>query len=149
MLTPAGPKVLEYNVRFGDPSARCWCRGSRVISSSSRESAAGDLVTTVELSDTACVGVVLAAEGYPPAPDRKGDVITGLDDAGATTACRLPCRLREQRERPGRDQRRPRPDGHGRRRRHRAARDRAYAAAAEISWPGVHYRHDIGSQALS
>ena len=29
------------------------------------------------------------------------------------------------------------------------ARDRAYAAAAEISWPGVHYRRDIGAQALS
>ncbi len=28
------------------------------------------------------------------------------------------------------------------------ARDRAYAAAAEISWPGVHYRRDIGAQAL-
>jgi phosphoribosylamine--glycine ligase len=30
-----------------------------------------------------------------------------------------------------------------------AARSRAYAAAAEISWSGVHYRRDIGAQALS
>ena len=30
-----------------------------------------------------------------------------------------------------------------------AARDRAYAAAAEISWPGVHYRRDIAAQAVS
>ena len=29
------------------------------------------------------------------------------------------------------------------------ARDRAYAAAADISWPGFHYRRDIGAQALS
>jgi phosphoribosylamine--glycine ligase len=31
----------------------------------------------------------------------------------------------------------------------RSARDRAYAAAAEISWPGVHYRRDIAAQALT
>src|SRR5207247_11012120 len=44
-------------------------------------SGGGDLATPIELSATACVGVVLAAGGYPPAPERKGDVVAGLDRA--------------------------------------------------------------------
>lgn len=151
MLTPDGAKVLEYNVRFGDPETQVLVpRIASDLFVHLAESAAGDLSTPVVLYDTACVGVVLAAEGYPPAPDRKGDVITGIERAeshegavvfhAGTVA-----------------------DDHGQVVTNGGrvltvtavgtdvgeARDRAYAAAAEISWPGVHYRHDIGAQALT
>ncbi len=82
MLTPAGPKVLEYNVRFGDPE--CQVLMSRLQ---------GDLVEImlatgsrgldkVDLSfrPGAAVCVVLAAQGYPDNP-RTGQVITGIDEA--------------------------------------------------------------------
>jgi phosphoribosylamine--glycine ligase len=151
MLTPGGTKVLEYNVRFGDPE--CQVLVPRLASDlfvHLSESAAGDLATPIELTDTACVGVVLAAGGYPPAPDRKGDVISGLDRADAHDNVVV-------------FQSGTAPDGEGRIVTNGGrvltvtatgagvaeARDRAYAAAAEISWPGVHYRRDIGAQALS
>ncbi len=151
MLTPDGPKVLEYNVRFGDPE--CQVLVPRLASDlfvHLSESAGGALTTPIELSDVSCVGVVLAAGGYPPAPDRKGDVITGIDRAeGAEGVVVFHAGTAHD------------DDGHvvtngGRVLTVAAvgagigeARDRAYAAAAEISWPGVHYRRDIGAQALS
>jgi phosphoribosylamine---glycine ligase len=149
MLTADGPKVLEYNVRFGDPE--CQVLVPRLRSDlflHLAESAAGVLETPIELSDTACVGVVLASGGYPPAPERTGDVIEGLDRAAGHEGVEVFHSGTAS------------ADGNvvvnggrvltvtavgagvG------AARDRAYAAAAEISWPGVHYRRDIGSQAL-
>ncbi|MDQ1435802.1 MAG: phosphoribosylamine---glycine ligase [Actinomycetota bacterium] len=150
MLTPDGAKVLEYNVRFGDPE--CQVLVPRLASDlfvHLSESAAGELRTPVELSAAACVGVVLAAGGYPPAADRKGDVITGLDAAGRHEGVVVFHSGAATNERGsivtnggrvltvtalGADVAR--------------ARERAYTAAAEISWPGVHYRRDIGAQAL-
>jgi phosphoribosylamine--glycine ligase len=114
------------------------------------ESAAGDLATPIRLSATSCVGVVLAAAGYPPAPDRKGDVVAGLDRAGAHEGV-LVFHSGTAHD----DQGRVVTNG-GRVLTVTAvgadvaqARARAYAAAVEISWPGVHYRRDIGAQALS
>jgi phosphoribosylamine--glycine ligase len=143
--------VLEYNVRFGDPE--CQVVVPRLASDlyvHLRESAAGKIETPVVMRDDACVGVVLAAEGYPPAPDHKGDVISGLDAAAAhedvvvfhaSTATDADGRVVTNGGRVlavvGRG-----PDV-------AAARDRAYAAVAEISWPGVHYRRDIAAQALT
>ena len=100
MLTPDGPKVLEYNVRFGDPE--CQVLVPRLASDlyvHLRESAAGQLATTMRAgARRACVGVVLAAEGYPPAPARKGDVIDGLDAAAAHDGVhRVPRRHRDRR----------------------------------------------------
>ena len=90
MLTPEGPKVLEYNVRFGDPE--CQVVVPRLASDlfvHCRESAAGVARDADRARrTTSCVGVVLAAEGYPPAPDRRGDVIAGLDGPARTTASR-------------------------------------------------------------
>ncbi len=150
MLTPAGTKVLEYNVRFGDPETQVLVpRLASDLFVHLAESAAGDLVTPIALSDSACVGVVLAAGGYPPAPDRKGDVINGLEEAGRHDGV-VVFHSGTAHD----DQARVVTNG-GRVLTVTAvgadvvqARDRAYAAAAEISWPGVHYRRDIGSQAL-
>ena len=83
MLTPDGPKVIEYNVRFGDPE--CQVVAPRLASDLAvhcMEAATGRLETKVAFADDACVTVVLAAEGYPTAP-RTGDVISGLDAAAA------------------------------------------------------------------
>ena len=109
-----------------------------------------DLATPIELSATSCVGVVLAARGYPPAPARKGDVISGLDRTDTHDGVVV-----FQSGTAYDDQGRVVTSG-GRVLTVTAvgadvgeARDRAYAAATEISWPGVHYRRDIGAQALS
>jgi len=90
MLTPDGPKVIEFNVRFGDPEAQ-------VVLPLLSEPLAPMLVAAAEgrLADSrfptpdsrlptpdfrqVSVGVVLAAHGYP-GDVRSGDVITGLDE---------------------------------------------------------------------
>jgi phosphoribosylamine--glycine ligase len=81
MLTPAGPKVLEFNVRFGDPETQVVLpRLVGDLCALLAEVAAGHLVTTPRFVDDAAVCVVLASEGYPEA-SRTGDVIDGLDEA--------------------------------------------------------------------
>jgi phosphoribosylamine--glycine ligase len=81
MLTPDGPKVIEYNVRFGDPEAQVVLpRLTSDLAGLLADAAAGDLTSVPTFSDDAAVTVVLASEGYPESP-RSGDVITGLDEA--------------------------------------------------------------------
>jgi phosphoribosylamine--glycine ligase len=83
MLTPDGPKVLEFNVRFGDPEAQVvLTRLEGDLTGLLAEAAAGALRTRARFTDEAAVIVVLAAEGYPESP-RTGDVIGGLDRAGS------------------------------------------------------------------
>jgi phosphoribosylamine--glycine ligase len=83
MLTAEGPKVIEYNVRFGDPEAQVVLpRLTSDLAELLAQAAAGELVDTPTFTDDAAVTVVLAAEGYPESP-RGGDPITGLDVAGA------------------------------------------------------------------
>ena len=81
MLTPEGVKVLEYNVRFGDPEAQVVLpryRGDLAVLLA--EAAAGELRSEPAAVDDACVCVVLAAAGYPAGP-RPGDVISGIEEA--------------------------------------------------------------------
>jgi phosphoribosylamine--glycine ligase len=83
MLTADGPKMLEYNVRFGDPE--CEVVVPRLLTDLGelcRAAAAGDPLPEIRFTGEACVTVVLASEGYPTAP-RTGDVIDGLADAAA------------------------------------------------------------------
>ena len=82
MLTPGGPKVLEYNVRFGDPECQVLMRRLKSDLVSVLEAACTRRLDeiTIEWERGPAVCVVLAAKGYPDAP-RKGDVIDGLDDA--------------------------------------------------------------------
>ena len=83
MLTPEGTKVLEYNVRFGDPECQVVLpRLASDLAAHCSEAATGRLTTPVQFLHNACVTVVLASEGYPAAP-RTGDVITGLAEAAA------------------------------------------------------------------
>ena len=85
MLTPDGPKVIEFNVRFGDPEAqvvmplidghlrRCCKRRLKAVCPAIPDFAG------LAGSRQVAVGVVLAAHGYP-GDVRTGDVIHGLDD---------------------------------------------------------------------
>ncbi len=147
MLTLKGPKVLEYNVRFGDPECQAVVpRLASDLAVHCMEAAEGRLVTPVAVREDACVTVVLASEGYPVSP-RTGDVIEGLDEADAlddvavfhagTSAA--DGRIRTSGGRVlavsalGSDI--------------AAARSLAYAAADLIEWPGVQYRRDIAEAA--
>src|SRR5436190_4066522 len=150
MLDPVkGPRVLEYNVRFGDPECQVVVpRLASDLYAHCLESADGRIETKVVLDDVACVGVCLASAGYPPGPDHVGDVIEGLAAAAAVPGVEVfhaGTKLVDGRvttnggrvltvSATGPDL--------------AAARDRAYAAAARISWPGLHYRRDIAAQAL-
>ena len=82
MLTADGPKVIEYNVRFGDPECQVVLPRLAVDLAEVVYAAASGATPEVRFSDDACVTVVLASEGYPASP-RTGDVIEGLDAASA------------------------------------------------------------------
>jgi phosphoribosylamine--glycine ligase len=148
MLTPAGPKVLEYNVRFGDPEAQVVLpRLAGDFAQLCHDAASGREVKA-SFSDDACVTVVLATEGYPVAP-RPGDVITGLEAAEQVPGVTVFHAGTAERDgvlvtAGGRvlDVTAVGPSL-------AEARERAYAAAALITWPGVQYRRDIGAGAAT
>lgn len=80
MLTPEGPRVLEYNARFGDPEAQVvLCRMKNDIMDVVDACIDGTLdKTELQFEENAAVCVVLASEGYPVAYE-KGFEITGLE----------------------------------------------------------------------
>jgi phosphoribosylamine--glycine ligase len=80
MLTANGPKVLEFNCRFGDPETQALLpRLESDLLELLWAAARGEaLPATVEWRPGAAVGVVMASRGYP-ASSSKGDVISGLD----------------------------------------------------------------------
>jgi len=85
MLTAAGPKVLEFNCRFGDPETQAVLPRLRSdllqLCLDSREPG-GLSGVDAEFGNDWAVTVVLASAGYP-ASSSKGDVISGLDEAAA------------------------------------------------------------------
>lgn len=148
MLTPAGPKVIEFNVRFGDPETQVvWPLLTGPVAETLRAAARGDLRgCRVDMAPGACVGVVLAAPGYPAAPV-TGQPISGADgDLGPdVTVFHAGTAIR--------DGRLVATGGRvltvvARGATHREAMDRAYAALAGISFDGMHYRTDIGRAAV-
>jgi phosphoribosylamine---glycine ligase len=81
MLGADGPRVLEFNVRFGDPETQALLPRLRsdLVELALRTAHAGGLEgVELEWDPRAAVTVVLASAGYPGEP-RIGDVITGLD----------------------------------------------------------------------
>jgi len=89
MLTPDGPRVIEFNARFGDPETQCVLpRLDEDLVAVLQAAADGRLEERpLQLSDDPCVVVILAAAGYPGTP-RAGDVIDGLD-AAAAVGCQV------------------------------------------------------------
>ena len=146
MFTPSGPRVLEYNVRFGDPETQVVLpRLTSDLGELLAAAAAGRLGPEPTFDDGAAVAVVCASEGYPTSP-RTGDRISGLDAAaqvagvtvfaagvGADSDCALVTAGGRVLTVTGRG---PTVD---------EARHRAYEAVAEISWPGMCHRTDIAA----
>lgn len=136
VLTDEGPKVLEFNVRLGDPE--CQAVLPRMTS---------DLVdvlegATPEWTDVSTVNVVMAAHGYPTAPE-KGDEIRGLNGDFDDVIVFHAGTVAEGRKLFVNGGRVLNVVGMGPT--VDSARDRAYAAVERISWPGVQYRRDIAS----
>jgi phosphoribosylamine--glycine ligase len=149
MLTRSGPKVIEFNVRFGDPEAQVvlpLVEGD--LSGALAAAAAGDLRGhSLRLAPACAVGVVLASGGYP---DRfqTGKPIEGLDAAAAVPGVLLfhagtaLC-----------DGRLVTAGGRvltvvARAATHAAAMARAYQAVGHIRFDGMHARTDIGRKAV-
>jgi phosphoribosylamine--glycine ligase len=148
MLTEAGPKLIEFNVRFGDPECQAlMLRAEGDMLATLAACARGNLdTTTIRLRDEASVVVVMAARGYPGAY-AKGTVIEGLEDAAALPGARV--FHAGTREEGGRVL----ADG-GRVLGIAAtgatvgeARARAYAAVDAVRWPEGFCRRDIAARA--
>jgi len=145
MLTADGPKVLEYNVRFGDPETEVVVpRLTTDLGALCRSAAAGEKLPDITFADDACVTVVIASEGYPAEP-RTGDAIDGLDAAAEVDGAIV---FHAGTRRDGNVIR----TAGGRvlavsaiGETVEAARARAYEAAERISWPGAQYRRDIAA----
>lgn len=147
MLTADGPKVLEYNVRFGDPECQVVLpRLATDLGALCLASARGEALPPVEFVDDACVTVVLATEGYPISP-RKGDVIEGIEDAETIDGVSV-FHAGTSRNTDGAlvtaGGRVLAVTGVGPT--IADARSVAYAGAKRITWPGVQYRGDIAAR---
>ncbi len=151
MLTADGPKVLEFNVRFGDPEAQVVLprlSGDCDLAVLLREAADGRLRSQPRFAGEAAVTVVCASEGYPASP-RSGDRIEGLEAARAVEGVTVYCAGVAA-------------DGAGGlvtaggrvldvtavAPTLAEARDRAYLAVSRLSWPGMQYRTDIAAAPL-
>ena len=150
MLTPSGPKMLEYNVRFGDPECQVvTTRLRNDLAQILAEAAAGDVRTQPEYGDDALVNVVCAAAGYPQSP-RKGDVITGIADAEALEGVTVFCAGVAHNDAGdlvtagGRVL-----NVVGRGATIAEARDRAFAGVSRIHFEGMHVRRDIAAKAAA
>ena len=143
MLTPDGPKIVEYNVRLGDPDGQVvLLRFDGDLASLLYEAAIGELTTTPSFVDDAAVLLVLASGGYPVEPYDTGHAIEGYDDAAALDGVTV----LDAGVGPGRTVAGGRVlNVVGMAPTLAAARDKAYDAAAKISWPNMHYRRDIAS----
>ena len=150
MVQDGRAKVLEFNVRFGDPEAQALLVRLRsdLVDLIERACAGRLAGTTIDWDPRAAVCVVLAAEGYPGAVER-GRPIDGVEALRAWQGGEVFHAGTK------------RPDGAlvtdgGRVLGVTALGDtiehavtEAYTAVARISWPGMHYRRDIGQRALA
>ena len=145
MLTAEGPKLLEYNVRFGDPECQALTMRLQSDIVPALLAARDGVLNRVDLRwyDTAAICVVMAAKGYPDAPLR-GTEIRGLAAAASDPDVKIFHAGTK------RDGERLLADG-GRvlgvtasGRDLAAARDRAYGAIDSIDWPSGFCRRDIG-----
>ena len=147
MLTPQGPRVLEFNARFGDPETQVlMMQLAEDVLPLLEACARGRLESRpLAVHPGASVGVVLAAEGYPETP-RRGQRIEGLQSVPAET----PVFVAGVEERSdgvftaggrvltvcarGEDL--------------ADARSRAYASVGHVRFDGMHFRRDIGAKGL-
>jgi phosphoribosylamine---glycine ligase len=149
MLTAEGPRVLEFNCRFGDPETQAIApRIEGDLAQALLATANGDLAEVeLAVADTAAVTVVLAAGGYPEARD-AGSPIDGVEDAEAEGALVFHAGTAV---RDGRlvtsGGRILNVTGHGDTL--DDARAKAYEACERISFQGARYRRDIAAKAVN
>jgi phosphoribosylamine--glycine ligase len=147
MLTEDGPRVLEFNCRFGDPETQSLLpRLEDDLLGLLLAAAQGDLAgAEVSIAENAAVTVVLAAGDYPAAGD-VGSPIEGVEEAEAAGALVFHAGTALKGDRlvtnGGRILNVTAVDATV-----TAARDRAYAACDLISFPGMRYRRDIAAVA--
>jgi phosphoribosylamine---glycine ligase len=141
MLTDAGPKVLEFNVRMGDPETqplmhRLDCDFAEVLNEAVHGRLSG---APLRWKPGPSVCVVLASGGYP-GPYKTGFPITGIADCGATVFHAGTRQGQRGLETAGGRVLGVTESGDDL----RQAVDRAYAAVEKIHFEGMHYRTDIG-----
>jgi phosphoribosylamine--glycine ligase len=145
MLTEAGPKLLEYNVRFGDPEAQALIMRLKSDLLPALIASRDGILTRIDLRwyDEAALCVVMAAKGYPDDPLR-GSEIRGLDRASSDPDVKIfHAGTRRERARLIADG--GRVLGVTARGADLAqARERAYRAVDLIDWPQGFCRRDIG-----
>ena len=150
MLTEDGPKLVEYNARFGDPECQVlMLRLKSDLVPALMATATGDISDLdLEWHDEDAMTVVMAAKGYPGSYS-KGTQIEGLDAAGADSDTQIFHAGTKSEDgktlavggrvlnvtSKGQDL--------------RAAKDKAYAALEKVDWEEGFYRRDIGWRALS
>ena len=149
MITPKGPKVIEYNCRFGDPETQVVLPRLKTdivdIFEAINNETLSDL--NIEWSDEACTCVIMASGGYPKSYP-KGIEITGLTDGqlDGVTVYHAGTALKDGKlvtaggrvlgvTALGNDI--------------ADALGKSYAAVEQIKFDGAHYRKDIGRRALA
>ena len=149
MITADGPRVLEFNCRFGDPETQAilprWSGDLLPALEACAEGRPTDAL--IQYREDACVCVVLAADGYP-GPYRKGDEIFGLSEASALPGVVI--------FHAGTEQKNGRVVTAGGRvlgvaaiaADLRQAVAQCYRACSQIRFEGMHYRKDIAQRAL-
>jgi phosphoribosylamine---glycine ligase len=150
MLTAAGPKVIEFNVRLGDPETQAMLPliDEPLLPLLVAGATGGLRQSSIRIGDDCIVGVVLASRGYPDSAE-SDRVISGIDAAE-----RLPGVAVYHAGTALRGGRLVTAGGRvltvaGRGADFAAAISRAYAGVGEISFEGMQYRRDIGRKALA
>ncbi|MDQ3724490.1 MAG: phosphoribosylamine--glycine ligase [Actinomycetota bacterium] len=148
MIGPEGPKVLEFNARFGDPETQAVLPRLRSdlaeLFLAAREPG-GLAGAAAEFEDNWAVTVVLASAGYPESSS-KGDVIRGLDEAAEIAEVTHAGTAERDGEIVTAGGRVLNVTGLGMS--PAEARDRAYDAARRISFDGMQIRTDIAARAV-
>ena len=148
MITAEGPRVLEFNARFGDPETQAVLPRLRSdlaeLFLAAREPG-GLAGAAAEFDEGWAVTVVIASAGYPESSS-KGDVIHGLDEATALAEVTHAGTARRDGEIVTAGGRVLNVTGLGET--PAAARDRAYDAASRISFDGMQIRTDIAARAV-
>ena len=149
MITPEGPKTLEFNARFGDPETQpLMMRMQSDIVPILEACADGTLdMCSLEWKPESAVCVVMASEGYPGAYE-KGRSIRGLDQASLLPGVTVFHAGTQQQGEDivtsgGRVLGVTALGGNV-----QMAIVKAYQAVGKIQWPGAHFRKDIGQKAL-
>ena len=144
MLTPAGPKMLEYNCRFGDPECQAVMPliGGDFVSYVFAGAKGQLSPESISLGQGWSICLILASAGYP-ASSRSGDVITGLDQVEGARVYHAGTKRNSEGQfetnggrviavvAPGKDR--------------ATARDKAYAEAGKVDFDGCQRRSDIGT----